>query len=186
MELEKLLQKIAKIFDKLDILYCVTGGYAVSVWGRPRATFHLDVLIKLKTEELPVLARSLRALSKAGYLDEITAQQAIRCGGEFNYIHPESGMKIDFWVLGQDLITLNELKRRVPKKIGHQTVYFISPEDLILAKLRWHKKSGSDRQLDDVASIIKMQKIKLDVPYLKSKAKKQTVVKYLNKLLKTK
>ena len=35
----KLLVKIARILDELGIEYFVTGGFAVSVWGRPRATF---------------------------------------------------------------------------------------------------------------------------------------------------
>jgi len=36
---EKLLIKITKILESLNIKYFITGGFAVSVWGRPRATF---------------------------------------------------------------------------------------------------------------------------------------------------
>lgn len=41
MDLEKLLIKIAEILEKLSVDYFVTGGFAVSVWGRPRATFDI-------------------------------------------------------------------------------------------------------------------------------------------------
>lgn len=54
-----------------------------------------------------------------------------------------------------------QIKRRVAKDFAGQTIFFISPEDLILNKLMWYKKSESTRQLEDIESIIKIQK-KLD------------------------
>jgi len=47
MEIEKFLIKIVQILENLKIDYFVTGGLAVSVWGRPRATFDIDIVIKL-------------------------------------------------------------------------------------------------------------------------------------------
>ena len=43
----KLLVKVAPILDQLCIAYFVTGGFAVSVWGRPRATFDVDIVVQL-------------------------------------------------------------------------------------------------------------------------------------------
>lgn len=183
MDFQKLLIKIAKIFDRLRIVYCVTGGYAVSIWGRPRATFDLDIIIKLQTEKLFRLVKSLKSLSTAGYLDENVAKKTLRAGGEFNFIHPESGVKVDFWVVGQDVISLNELKRRIPKKIKNQTIFFISPEDLILSKLRWHKKTESSRQLEDIEGVLKISQSKIDLRYLKRWAGRQSTSKIFNDLL---
>jgi hypothetical protein len=36
MELEDTLLKVARILDKLEIPYLITGGVAIVVWGRPR------------------------------------------------------------------------------------------------------------------------------------------------------
>ena len=44
---EKILIEIAKILSDLKIKYFVSGGFAVSVWGRPRATFDIDIIVKL-------------------------------------------------------------------------------------------------------------------------------------------
>lgn len=182
MEFIRLLVKIAKILEGLKIKYCVAGGYAVSVWGRPRSTFDIDIVIKLRVEQVAAVAVKLRGLSKAGYIDENSAEGAAAKGGEFNFIHPESGLKIDFWVIKKDdKIGEQELKRRVPKKIDNQKIYFISPEDLILSKLRWHKESQSNRQLEDIESVLKFSK--MDLKYLKQQAIRQRTFDILSKLL---
>lgn len=184
MELEELLKKLANILEDLDIKYCITGGYAVSVWGKPRSTFDIDVVIQLKTRDIAPLLKSLRSLSRAGYIEEAVAREATIKGGEFNFIHPESGLKIDFWVIKQnDPIGINELKRRVEKKFNGQTIYFISPEDLALSKLRWFKETNSDRHLEDIESVIRISGKKLDKQYLKQQASKLGVGDVLDKYL---
>ncbi len=65
---------------------------------------------------------------------------------------------------------------------GGEKVYFSSAEDLILMKLSWYKISPSDRQLDDVKSILKISGDKLDARYLNKWAKKLGVLKILNRL----
>lgn len=47
MDFQKLIIEIAKILDTLAIKYAITGGYAVSVWGKPRSIFDVDVIIEL-------------------------------------------------------------------------------------------------------------------------------------------
>jgi predicted nucleotidyltransferase len=71
----------------------------------------------------------------------------------------------------------------VPVQILGYKVYFVSPEDLILVKLKWHKTSSSERQLEDVESVIKIQK-KLDWKYLEKWAKIQSTSEALQSLLK--
>jgi len=169
---EKLLLTLARILEQLSIDYYVTGGMAVSVWGRPRATFDIDIVIKLVEPEVPSLARALRKISKAGYIDEQMALEAIRHKGEFNFIDPESNLKVDFWIIKADPLSMLELKRRKVFSIDGQKVYFISPEDLILSKLRWYQESQSVRHLDDVETVFRISGKQLDMQYLKQWAQK--------------
>ena len=111
-------------------------------------------------------------------------KEAIIREGEFNFIHGESGIKIDFWVAGNNPTTRLEISRRIPKKIDSQTVYFISPEDLILSKLRWYKDSESTRHLEDIKSVFNISKI--DLKYLKREAANQSILNILVNLLKEK
>lgn len=182
----ELLVKVAPILDRLGIAYFVTGGFAVSVWGRPRATFDVDIVIQLIEPQVVFLAQALRKISEAGYIDEDTAREAIKISGEFNFIDPETGVKVDFWIIKKNPIGLMEFKRKIVKKIDGQRVYFISPEDLVLNKLHWYQESQSSRHLEDAESVTKFSKSILDFKYLKQQAKKLGVADALAKLLKNK
>lgn len=182
---EKLLTKIAKILSDLKIKYFVTGGFAVSVWGRPRATFDIDIIIKLIESQARPLTKALREISKAGYADENMIKEAIRHKGEFNFIDPNSGLKVDFWVAKEKTLTPPEFRNRELKKISGQKVYFISPEDLILSKLQWYQETQSSRHIEDVQSILKISAKKLDMKYLENWAKKLKISEILNKLIKS-
>jgi len=180
---EKLLLKIVPILDKLKIDYFITGGFAVSVWGRPRATFDIDIVVKLIEPNIKPLAKLLKQVSKAGYIDEDVARKAVRQKREFNFIDSDTGLKVDFWVEKDNLETKTQFNRRIAKKINNQKVYFISPEDLILNKLKWYKQTDSDRHLEDVESIFKISGEKLDKNYLKQQAERLGFSKIINKYL---
>ena len=170
MEQEKLLRDIADILKRLQIPYLITGGVAVVVWGRPRFTADIDIVVELIPQKLARLAHALRRIDKDVYLDEEAMQEALEKEGEFNFIHPASGLKIDFWILTRSVFDRERMRRRVRRRFVGSDIYLSSPEDLILIKLLWRKKTESTRQLEDIESIMRIQK-GLDWRYLKKWAK---------------
>ncbi|MBI2062360.1 MAG: nucleotidyl transferase AbiEii/AbiGii toxin family protein [Candidatus Yanofskybacteria bacterium] len=175
----QLLVKVAKVLDNLSIPYVVTGGMAVTIWGRVRFTADIDMVIELKTNDIDILSSELLKLSEFGYVDKDVIREALASQGEFNFIEGGSGIKVDFWVKPDFL----ELNRRVVKDILGERVCFISPEDLILSKLRWYKISPSSRHLEDVESILKISGDMLDRDYLLERSREQKTWDELNKLL---
>ena len=163
---EKLLLRVTPILSELEIDYYITGGFAVSVWGRPRATFDIDIVIKLVEPEVKSLAKALREISKYGYINEDADHEAIKNRGEFNFIDPETGLKVDFWIERGDARSKLEFERKVKKIIEGKEIYFISPEDLILNKLNWYKQDKSSRHIEDVESILKISGQKRNKEYL--------------------
>src|SRR3989344_1893760 len=164
-EFQQLLKKIAVILERLKIPYAVTGGFAVSIWGKPRSTIDVDVLVQLFENKTGKLHSELVKIS------------------EFNFIHGDSGIKFDFFVAGKNNIHELELKRMVPVEIDGQKVYFLSAEDLILSKIRWYKDSHSDKQMEDIESVIARQK-ELDFDYLRKQSRVQGTYEFLEPLLK--
>lgn len=181
MDFQKLLLKICKILENLKILYAITGGYASSVWGRPRSTFDIDVIVELYKSDAHKLVCALKKISDISYIEEDAVIQALEKIGEFNYIDADTGIKVDFYIVGKDQYSKEKLKRRIAKKINVKNIYFVSPEDLILSKLLWYKESSSDRQIEDVKSIIKISGDILDKKYLRSWAHKLKLDDLLNK-----
>ena len=175
----QLLVKVANVLDNLSIPYVVTGGMAVTIWGRVRFTADIDMVIGLKTNDINTLASELLKLSEFGYVDRDAMREALANQGEFNFIEGDSGIKVDFWVKPD----FPELNRRVAKDILGQRVYFVSPEDLILSKLRWYKISPSSRHIEDIESILKISGEIIDKDYLLEQSRKQETWDELNKLL---
>lgn len=74
---------------------------------------------------------------------------AIQRKNAFVFIQPATGLKVDFWLSGEDDFDRSRFKRKITKTVLGETVYFTSPEDLILIKLIWYKESGLARHLED-------------------------------------
>ena len=173
MELKQFIKDLAAKLQAAGIDYCITGGYAVSVWGAPRSTLDIDLITGLKPAQVAGLMRSM-APGKGAYLDEEAINEAIAGGGEFNYIPAEAGLKVDFWVIRSgDETGLKELGRKRREVFEGQEIFFISPEDLILSKLRWARLSSSSRHAEDIRSVLAVSGKTLDLDYLRSEATRQ-------------
>lgn len=180
MELENTLKKVAKLLQNLQIPYLVTGGVAVVVWGRPRYTADIDLIIELKKEKVK---KFIIALAKEGYVDEDTVNEALKYKGEFNFVDNDTGIKVDFWMLQNSDFDKSRLNRAVAKMISGQKVFFSTAEDLILKKLLWFNESKSNRQLEDINSIMAIIKDQLDYDYLRKWAKKQKTLGLLREMI---
>ena len=67
---EQLLCKIAKILGTFKMTYAVTGGFAVTIWGRPRFTADIDIIVELIPMNIKPLAKALLSIDKAAYISE--------------------------------------------------------------------------------------------------------------------
>ena len=178
---EDLLCKIVGVLDKLKISYLISGGFAVAFWGRPRFTADIDIVIEIVEEKISFLARELRLVDKDVYVREIDIKDALLTKREFNFIHPGTGIKVDFFILKDEPFDKIKMRRVKKRKIKSKKVNLISPEDLILSKLEWYKKGNSERQIEDIRSVLKFTKI--NRKYLEKWAKKLSLVEKLRKLL---
>lgn len=183
MEITGLLVKIAGILRDLGIPYAVTGGVAVTIWGRARYTADIDIVVDIAPQKLKQLPPALLKIDEGVYLD-IEADMPINLVKQrrrFNLIHPQSGVKADFIIKKDDEFSQMELKRAIKKDFHGQEIYFISPEDLILIKLKWYKESESSRHLEDAESILKISKV--DLGYIEKWASQQSTLKIFKDLL---
>lgn len=175
---EELLLQIVKILNKLKIPYIITGGFAVAVLAKPRFTADIDIIVKIESRNIYQLAKELLSIGKNVYVSQEAIEDAIKNDGEFNFIHPETGLKVDFWV---KRYPFEKFERSIIKKIQNQKVNFISPEDLILSKLIWYKEGQGAKQLEDIKSILNIAKP--NISYIKKWAKKTSTFAILEKII---
>lgn len=179
-----LLVKISKLLKRLKIPYLVTGGIAVLIWGRPRFTADIDIVVEFEEKDIEKLRQGLLKIGKSGYADADAMREALIEEGEFNFIDGETGIKVDFWLLKKkDQFDASRFKRRVAKKILREKIYFTTAEDLILVKALWYKISPMSRQTEDIESILKISGKKLDMKYLRSWSKKLGLSEILSRLI---
>lgn len=175
-----ILHAFVKLFDKYNISYLLTGSFAVSFYGYPRATHDIDFVVEVSQDTGKQLFKALKNLGKSYLLDFKQIGKAIQDRMQFDIYHPETGLKIDFWILKDDDFEKNKIKRRRAIKLDKQKVYLASAEDLILTKLLWCKDVRSERHLRDCTGMIKVQAENLDIKYLRVWAAKFKINKLLD------
>lgn len=180
MEITAFLVKIARILDRLKIPYAITGGMAVSVWGRVRTTADVDIIVEFTPKDISALTKELLQFDKDVYISQEAIAQALKQKGEFNFVDPNTGLKADFWIV-KDYFNEEEIKRAVAKDFYGYKINFVCPEDLILSKLLWYRTTESTRQLEDIESVLSISKV--DLKYVRDLSAKQGTVEILEKII---
>lgn len=159
-----LLKDIVVKLDSATLQYMVTGSMAMALYGMPRMTRDIDIVIQLADSDADMLID----LFKEEYcLEAEGIRRSISSRKMFNIIHYEQVLKIDFVVKKDEPYRVEEFGRRRQIKVDGQSIYVVSPEDLILSKLVWAKDSESELQHRDVQQLLAMSATSLDWEYLK-------------------
>ena len=165
MSQQELLAAVAGELESAGIEYVLTGSFASSLYGEPRATHGVDLVVAL---EAPAATGLIRAFPPPDYhLSDSAVLEAIRSQTMFNLIDTRSGDKVDFWVLTDEPFDRSRFARRHAETVFGRKVHVSSPEDTILAKLDWAKQSGgSEKQFGDALGVYEVQYGTLDIGYL--------------------
>ena len=103
----------------------------------------------------------------------------------FNLIDVKEGSKVDFWILTNEPFDQSRFSRKISEEFMGIEIQVSSPEDTILAKLRWAKMSGgSEKQFKDALRVYEVQFDKLDLTYLESWVKLLELAPFWNRLIK--
>jgi hypothetical protein len=163
-QIEMLRFTIAAL-ERLEIPYAVVGSYASTAWGEPRMTRDIDVLVQLFPEQVAPLCAVFP--DSDFYVSNAAAQEAIRYRSQFNVIHPASGNKVDFMIVGDSDWSATQLQRRQQIQFDENTRgYVAAAEDVILGKLMYLHEGGSEKHIRDISGILKLHKDRLDLDYI--------------------
>jgi len=157
-------EKLRSALEAVDIPYFVTGSFASSAHGIPRSTNDIDIVIAPSREQLRLLLQHLSDSEFATDLEDVF--DAFERQSLFNIVDYSTLWKIDFIFKQHTPFDASRFNRRGIIEIAGVLLYTASPEDILLAKLRWAKLGESERQMNDAVGIIQVQRENLDVEYV--------------------
>jgi hypothetical protein len=161
---EGTIRRVLDALGNAGVPYMLTGSFASSFHGAPRTTQDVDIVIA------PTLGSLQKLISEFPedqyYVSREAALQAYGSESLFNVIDLNSGWKIDFIVRKSRPFSVEEFDRRREADLLGTTLYIASAEDVILSKLEWAKMASSERQITDVAGILRTQGTDLDLEYV--------------------
>ena len=159
-----LLRRVAAVLTAAEVPFMLTGSVAAAYHGAPRATLDIDLVIAASATQLQRIVAE--CLDAGLYTSEAAAVETLRSGGMFNVIDPASGWKVDLIHRKDRAFSREEFGRRVETVLEELPLAVATLEDVILSKLEWAHLGGSRRQLEDVATLIRVRRGELDSAYL--------------------
>jgi hypothetical protein len=133
----------------------VTGATAAILYGQPRVTNDLDVVLSLDDAARAAL---LRAFPDTEFYvppeSVIRAEQARMQRGHFNLIHLESGYKADIYLAGGDPLHAWALPQRRRLRWSEDLELAVAPpEYVVLRKLEYYREGHSTKHPADIRAI---------------------------------
>lgn len=155
--------------EQLAVPYMITGATAAILYGQPRLTNDIDVVIELRVSDVERLQAAFP--EKDFYVppaEVIGVELARSQRAHLNLIHFETGYKADLYPAGADPLHrwALPLRRRVPHNGGQISV--APPEYVILRKLEYYREGGSPKHVTDIQAILRTSKGEIDHAALQS------------------
>jgi hypothetical protein len=170
MEPSSLLRYLTEILERLNIPYLVVGSMATILYGEPRFTNDIDVVVLLAPEKIRPFCESFPG--PEFYCPVEMVEDSVRGRFPFNVLQPGTGLKIDVMIATDSPFDRSRMSRAVRLPAAPDLMaWFASPEDVILKKLEFYRDGGSDKHIRDILGVLKVQGDRVDRAYIADWAK---------------
>jgi hypothetical protein len=164
MSVSDVLRRVTGALTEASIPYMLAGSFASAYYGAARSTRDIDFVIEATPEQLTDFIRRLPR--EQYYADLDAALEAYHRQSLFNIIDLASGWKIDLIIRKARAFSREEFRRRQLVNLQDLSLFVASAEDVVVSKLEWSKLAQSQRQIEDVAAILRIRRDSLDRSYL--------------------
>lgn len=155
MDFRSVTKKLVADFEAEGVAYALIGGYAVGLWGVPRATVDMDFLVQ--ADDMGKVDTIMRSLTyEVAFASENVTQYVspLAVFGEIDFLHAFRQA------------SLGMLTRAVEKTLFSDgvSIKILLPEDLIGLKLQAYSNNQTRERLDmyDIETLMKIHDKSLD------------------------
>jgi len=152
--------------EGLGLDYLITGGVASVIYGDPRFTRDIDLILRLREADAASL---LDAFSPDDFyrppLESLEEETRRPRHGHFNIIHRDTALRADVYLLGEDPLHAWAFERRVRIPLADEIAIWVAPPEYVVVKrLQYYKESGSERYLRGVSAILEISGRRIELP----------------------
>ena len=141
--------------NKLGVRYIVSGSMASILYGEPRFTNDLDLVVFLRQEDIRRLTEVFPRPSFYIPPEEVIAAEIARPQkGQFNVIHADTGFKADFYTTGRDDFNAWAFRHARRMEFKGESIAVAPPECVIVRKLEFLREGGSDKHVRDIRAML--------------------------------
>ena len=159
----ELIHTFIRPLNEHGVRYIITGSVAAMVYGEPRLTNDVDVVVDIKLADINKL---IQAFPESDYylppIEVIETELLRGSRGHFNIICQHSMLKADIYLMGADSIQLWGMGDARILEIDDQQISFAPPEYVIIRKLEFYREGHSEKHLRDIASMLAESSSEID------------------------
>jgi len=155
MQEHNLFKIFTEKLNKLNIPYMITGSVASIVYGEPRLTHDIDIVLILPQNKIEEF---LKAFPNEEFycppIEILRIEAAKDNRGHCNILHHNTGFKADIYFAGRDEFQNWALKNTKTLEFMGENLRLAPIEYVIIKKLEYYKEGKSQKHLVDIKSII--------------------------------
>lgn len=150
-----LLELFVGPLEEIGARYLVTGSVAATLYGEPRATHDVDLVVALSDASREALPRAFPEAEFYLPPPEVVLPESRREErGHFNVIHHASGLRADVYLAGDDPLHAWAFRNARRYPVGKLEVHVAPPEYVIVRKLEFYREGGASKHLRDVRAVL--------------------------------
>lgn len=163
MTSDELTGRVMDALNASGIAYMTVGSFSTNLYGIYRSTQDADFVIQAGAGAVSDLAQKLGPPFR---LDPQLSFETITGTSRYVFTIDGSPFKVELFLLSDDPHDQERFGRRVPLDLAGRTVYFPTPEDVIITKLRWSRLGRRQKDVEDVRNVLGVQSRRLDWAYI--------------------
>jgi hypothetical protein len=172
---DSLTLRVVDALNACKVPYLLAGSFASNYYGIPRSTQDADFVLQHAGGVGGEFAAQLGA---AFDLDPQWSFETVT-GNYRQYLrHVGTSFKIELFQLSADEHDQARFARRLERVLFDRVVWFLSPEDVVVSKLRWARSKDEE----DVKDVLIVQGDKIDMAYVESWCLRHGTIATLRKI----
>ncbi len=149
--------------NTLGVRYIITGSVAAMIYGEPRLTNDVDLVVLLDAKQAARLPEVFPLEEFYCPPEEVIRKEMARPRrGQFNIIHHQTGFKADLYLCGTDPLNKWGLEKARRVQYSGEEIYLSPPELVILRKLEFFREGGSEKHLRDIRFMLEVSADQID------------------------